>query len=94
MAVLRAGKPIARPRASVALVGRGKPRMARATVLVDAVAEGVAFADEVEASATRMQTLAAMGDRIRLAHEAGRLGEKATTARIEFRRLASSIDCE
>jgi hypothetical protein len=66
--------------------------MARATVLVAAVVEGVALCDEVMAGATRLQTLAATGERAQLSNEAGRLGFRAFTARREFRRLASLVD--
>lgn len=84
---------ITRPRASTAAMrGRGRPDMTRTTVLVAAVIEGQALCDEVMAGAQRMQTLAAIGDRVSLVNEAGRLGARATTARIEFRRLASEIE--
>ncbi len=76
----------------VAEVRRGKPQMARTTVLVAAVIEGQALCDEVMAGATRMQTLAAVGDRASLVNEAGRLGSRAHTARREFRRLAELIE--
>jgi hypothetical protein len=54
--------------------------------------EGQALCDEVMQGATRIQTLAATGERTRLVNEAGRLGARAHTARIEFRRLASEIE--
>ncbi len=72
--------------------GRGRAQMARTTVLVAAVLEGQALCDEVMAGAQRMQTLAAVGDRVSLVNEAGRIGTRAVTARREFQRLASAID--
>jgi hypothetical protein len=66
--------------------------MARTTVLIAAVVEGQALCDEVMAGAQRMQTLAAIGARVSLVNEAGRLGTRASTARIEFSRLAKLID--
>lgn len=82
-----------RPGASCTpLRGRGKPQMARVTLLVEACLEGQCFAQEVMSAATAMQLHAAIGERVRLAQEAGRLGVRAQKARDEFRRLAGEIE--
>jgi hypothetical protein len=76
----------------VADVRRGKPNTVRTTLLVAALIEGQVLAEEVAKSATRMQTLAATGERALLINEAGRIGTRAVTARREMQRLASQID--
>ena len=93
MAVDATPTRIARPGASSALSeGRGRPQMVRATTAIAVVMEAQCFARDVMDAAGRMQTLAAVGDRARLVHEAGRLGDKATNYRTEFARLAAEIE--
>lgn len=72
--------------------GRGRPQLVHATTAVAVVVEAQCFARDVIDGATRIQTMAATGDRARLVHEAGRLGQRATAYHAEFARLAAEIE--
>lgn len=73
---------------------RGHPLIVtqRMSTALAPVIEGAAFAQEVEASAERMQTFAGVGSRQLLANEAGRIGRRATRARAEFARMAAALE--
>lgn len=64
----------------------------RATTALAPLLEAQAFAAETINSAARIQTAAACGSRQLIAHEAGRLGQRATLALDEFRAAVELVE--
>jgi hypothetical protein len=74
--------------------GRGHPRTVtmRQTTAIAPLLEAQALCVEVIAGTERIQTAAAIGSRQLVVHEAGRLGVRATSALVEFRRMAGLLE--